>query len=107
MQQIVFGKVEQASDKELVILANGIKLTTEDIYIDHRLLSGYVPGLAGTLYGSGYCAGADCGNIPVSATASGAELSFAKAGLSKGDLVVMVTQDEQEYVILCKAVRYG
>lgn len=92
------GVVTVGTEEGLKIQCNGLELTADQIWINEALLVGYSPKLVGTLPGT--CP--DGGTItPVTKD----QLTRGEFALKAGDRVVLLTQDEQTYYLICKAVK--
>lgn len=96
--QFITGTVLEASEGALRVFANGQELRAEDLWVNEALLPGWCPQLKGTLPGYGYHGGC---STPVEEH----QLTRGKHALAKGDRVVLFTEDQQDYYLLCKAVR--
>ena len=88
------GEVTAGTQEGLRVQCGGTELTAEDLRVNEALLTGYCPQLSGTLHGCGSC------TVPVDRE----DLARARFALVAGDQVVLLTQDEQVYYLLCKVV---
>lgn len=92
------GTVKKGTQEGLQVQCGGTLLTVQDLWIDEALLEGYSPQLTGTLLG--YCPDGET-TTPVAA----GQLKRDSFALRAGDRVVLLTEDEQTYYIMCKVVR--
>lgn len=92
------GEVTAGTQEGLRVQCGGTELTAEDLRVNEALLTGYCPQLSGTLHGS--CTGGGSCTVPVDRE----DLARARFALVAGDQVVLLTQDEQVYYLLCKVV---
>ena len=86
------------SQEGLQVQCGGNVLTAADIWINEALLEGYSPKLIGSLPGTCPDGGT---NTPVTKD----QLTRSEFALTAGDRVVLLTEDEQAYYLLCKVVR--
>lgn len=98
--QFVIGKVIQAEQGVLRVFADGQELKTEDLWVNEALLPGYCPQLKGTVYGTCASHGGQ-----VTTRVEEPQLTRGKHALKAGDRVVLLTEDQQEYYLIAKAVR--
>ena len=92
------GEVTAGTQEGLRVQCCGTELTAEDLRVNEALLTGYLPQLSGTLRGS--CSDGGSCTVPVDRE----DLARARFSLVAGDQVVLLTQDEQVYYLLCKVV---
>lgn len=92
------GQVLVGSQEGLQVQCGGNVLTAADIWINEALLEGYSPKLIGSLPGTCPDGGT---NTPVTKD----QLTRSEFALTAGDRVVLLTEDEQAYYLLCKVVR--
>lgn len=95
---LAVGQVMVGSQDGLQVQCGGNILTTVDIWINEALLEGYSPKLTGTLPGS-------CPDGRTTTPVTENQLTRSEFALKVGDRVVLLTQDEQAYYLLCKVVR--
>ena len=87
------GTVTAGTQEGLRVQCNGNELSGEDLWINEALLKGYTPQLEGTIDNGAYSIHVDR-----------EDLSRAQFALAAGDRVVLLTQDDQVYYLLCKVV---
>ena len=92
------GQVLIGSQEGLKVQCGGLTLTADMLWINEGLLEGYSPKLEGTLSGS-------CPDGGTTTPVSADQLKRAEFALKAGDRVVLLTQDEQDYYLVCKVVR--
>ena len=95
---LAIGQVLVGSQEGLQVQCGGNVLTAADIWINGALLEGYSPKLIGSLPGTCPDGGT---NTPVTKD----QLTRSEFALTAGDRVVLLTEDEQAYYLLCKVVR--
>ena len=95
---LAVGTVERASREGLRVQCGGLSLGPGRIWINEALLEGYSPKLTGTLTGS-------CPDGGTTTPVAADQLTRGEFGLAEGDRVVLLTQDEQDYYLICKVVR--
>ena len=95
---LAIGQVVAGSQEGLQVQCGGNVLTAADIWINEALLEGYSPKLIGSLPGTCPDGGT---NTPVTKD----QLTRSEFALTAGDRVVLLTEDEQAYYLLCKVVR--
>lgn len=88
------GTVTAGTQEGLRVQCGGTELAGADLWINEMLLKGYTPQLEGTIHNGAY-------SIEVDRE----DLSRAQFALEAGDRVVLLTQDEQIYYLLCKVVK--
>ena len=92
------GVVTVGTEEGLKIQCNGLELTADQIWTNGAMRGGYSPKRGGTPPGT--CP--DGGTItPVTKD----QLTRGEFALKAGDRVVLLTQDEQTYYLICKAVK--
>ena len=91
---LAIGTVTSGLQEGLRVQCGGTELTAADIWINDGLLAGYCPKLSGTI---------DNGAYPIHVDRE--DLSRDRPALAVGDRVVLLTQDEQVYYLLCKVVK--
>ncbi len=96
----VIGQVLEAKKGVLRVAADGQELKAEDLWVNEDLLPGYCPQLEGTLKGTCSSHGGD-----VTTPVKESQLTRGKHALAKGDRVVLLTGDQQDYYLICKVVR--
>lgn len=96
----VIGQVLVGSQEGLVLQANGLPITANQIWINEALLAGYSPKLVGQLPGT-------CPDGGTMTPVTKDQLTRGEFALKAGDRVVLLTQDEQSYYLICKVVRLG
>ena len=94
---LAIGQVLVGSQEGLQVQCGGNVLTAADIWINEALLEGYSPKLIGSLPGTCPDGGT---NTPVTKD----QLTRSEFALTAGDRVVLLTEDEQVYYLLCKVV---
>lgn len=87
------GEVTAGTQEGLRVRSGGNELTAENIHINETLLAGYCPQLSGTIQNGTYSIHVDR-----------EELTREQFALKAGDRVVLLTQDEQVYYLICKVV---
>lgn len=92
------GEVKVGTQEGLRVQCGGNLLTEKDIWINEALLVGYSPKLTGTLLGT-------CPDGETVTPVSKDQLKRSEFALKAGDRVVLLTQDEQAYYLICKVVR--
>lgn len=95
---LAIGQVLVGSQEGLQVQCGWNVLTAADIWINEALLEGYSPKLIGSLPGTCPDGGT---NTPVTKD----QLTRSEFALTAGDRVVLLTEDEQAYYLLCKVVR--
>lgn len=95
---LAIGQVLVGSQEGLQVQCGGNVLTTADIWINEALLEGYSPKLEGSLPGT-------CPDGGTHTPVTPEQLTRAEFALRAGDRVVLLTEDEQAYYLLCKVVR--
>lgn len=98
--QFVIGQVLAAGEKELRVSCGGQELTREDLWVNEDLLPGWCPRLKGTL--NGICS-SHGGTVTTPVKAS--QLTREDHALARGDRVILLTEDQQDYYLVCKVVR--
>lgn len=88
------GTVTAGTQEGLRVQCGGTELTGADIWINEALLEGYNPQLEGAIDNGSYSIHVDR-----------EDLSRAQFALAAGDRVVLLTQDEQVYYLICKVVK--
>lgn len=88
------GTVTAGTQEGLRVQCGGTELAGADLWINEMLLKGYTPQLEGTIHNGAYSIDVDR-----------EDLSRAQFALEAGDRVVLLTQDEQVYYLLCKVVK--
>ena len=88
------GTVTAGTQEGLRVQCGGTELAGADLWINEMLLKGYTPQLEGTIHNGAYSIDVDR-----------EDLSRAQFALGAGDRVVLLTQDEQVYYLLCKVVK--
>ena len=91
------GKVLAGSREGLRVQCGGTVLTAQDIWCDEALLAGYSPKLTGTLLGS-------CPDGQTRTEVTKDQLKRSEFALKAGDRVVLLTEDQQIYYLICKVV---
>lgn len=95
--RLYLGEVTAGGQEALQVRCNGLELRGEDLWINEALLEGYSPKLEGTLYGT-------CPDGQTVTPVTRDQLRRAEFALKPGDRLVLASDDEQSYTILCKAV---
>lgn len=93
------GTVTAGTQEGLRVQCNGNELSGEDLWINEALLEGYTPQLEGTIHSS------YSGDGGYAIRVDREDLSRAQFALAAGDRVVLLTQDEQVYYLICKVVK--
>lgn len=93
------GQVTAGTEEGLKIQCGGLELTADQIWINEALLTGYSPKLAGTIHGICSSPGSTTDEVKKD------DLTREEFALKAGDRVVLLTQDNQTYYLLCKAVK--
>lgn len=91
------GKVLNETQEGLRIQCGGNVLTAEQIWCNETLLEGYSPKLEGDLPGS-------CPDGVTNTPVTKDQLTRAEFALKEGDRVVLLTEDQQIYYLICKVV---
>ena len=92
------GQVTVGTDEGLKVQCSGLELTADQIWINEALLVGYSPKLVGTLPGT-------CPDGTTITPVTKDQLTRGEFALNAGDRVVLFTQDEQAYYLICKVVK--
>ena len=92
------GQVTVGTEESLKIQCSGLELTADQIWINEALLVGYSPKLVGTLPGT-------CPDGTTITPVTKDQLTRGEFALKAGDRVVLFTQDEQAYYLICKVVK--
>ena len=95
---LAIGQVVAGSQEGLQVQCGGNILTAADLWVNEALLEGYSPKLTGTLPGT-------CPDGGTPTPVAKDQLTRSEFALTAGDRVVLLTQDEQAYYLLCKVVR--
>lgn len=95
---LAIGQVLVGSQEGLQVQCGGNVLTAADIWINEALLEGYSPKLIGSLPGT-------CPDGGTTTPVTKDQLTRSEFALAAGDRVVLLTEDEQAYYLLCKVVR--
>ena len=95
---LAVGIVKRGSQAGVQIQCGGTLLTAEDLWCNEALLDGYDPRLTGVLHGT-------CPTGETTTPVSSGQLTRGAFALNAGDRVVLLTEDEQTYYIVCKVVR--
>ncbi len=98
--QFVVGQVLEVGEGVLRVTCSGQELTGEDLWVNEDLLPGWHPRLTGTLTGTCSSHGGAV-TVPVKAS----QLARAEHALTRGDRVILLTEDQQDYYLVCKVVR--
>ena len=96
------GKVLSGTEQGLRVQCGGTRLTAADIWINEALLAGYSPKLIARAPLPGTC--------PDGATSTPVtkdQLTRGEFALKAGDRVVLLTEDQQTYYLICKVVTLG
>lgn len=96
------GEVKVGSQEGLQVQCGGNVLTANDIWINESLLVGYSPKLIAVEPLPGTCPDGRT-STPVTKD----QLTRGEFALKRGDRVVLLTQDEQSYYLICKVVQLG
>lgn len=96
--QFVLGRVLAAGDGTLRVSCGGQELDEHDLWVNNSLVPGWRSGLTGELTGTGV-------HGPCATRVSAGDLTRGEPALAAGDCVVLMTEDQQEYYLLCKVVR--
>ena len=91
------GKVLAGSREGLRVQCGGTVLTAQDIWCDEALLAGYSPKLTGSLPGT-------CPDGSTMTPVTKDQLKRSEFALKAGDRVVLLTEDQQIYYLICKVV---
>lgn len=95
---LAVGQVVVGSQEGLQVQCGGNVLTAADLWINEALLEGYSPKLIGNLPGT-------CPDGRTNTPVTKDQLTRSEFALAAGDRVVLLTEDEQAYYLLCKVVR--
>lgn len=91
------GSVLSGTQEGLTIQCGGTVLEASDLWCNEALLEGYSPKLEGDLPGS-------CPDGSTQTPVRKDQLTRAEFALNAGDRVVLLTEDQQEYYLICKVV---
>lgn len=94
------GLVKTGSEERLEVQCGGTLLTAADIWINEALLTGYSPKLIAETPLPGTCPDGTT-HTPVTAD----QLTRGEFALKAGDRVVLLTEDQQFYYLICKVVK--
>ena len=96
------GMVKAGSQDGLQVQCGGTLLTAKDIWINEALLAGYSPKLIAQSPLPGTC---PTGRTETPVTKD--QLTRGEFALKAGDRVVLLTEDQQTYYLICKVVTLG
>nr|DAG13193.1 MAG TPA: Protein of unknown function (DUF2577) [Caudoviricetes sp.] len=92
------GQVLVGDESGLQVSCNGQILTKEDIWINDQLLVGYSQKLVADLPGT-------CPHGGTMTPVTKDQLLRSEFALKKGDRVVLLSVDQQDYYLICKVVQ--